>query len=372
MNSAQRSVIFAGVVLYFGMSVRADDWPMWRCNAQRTAASSEQLPADLQLLWSRDYGVRQQAWDDPLNNDLMTYDRIFEPIVMDGRMFIGFNDQDKLTALDAQTGAELWTFFTEGPIRVPPAAWNGRVYFCSDDGFLYCVDAADGSLNWKVRGGPGPQHAIGNQRLVSAWLARGGPVVRDGTVYFAASIWPFMGTFIYALDAETGAVHWINDSTGSQYIKQPHSAPSFAGVAPQGALVATEDLLLVPGGRSLPAAFDRHSGKLRYFEINAAGKGTGGSFVAADEGHYYVHTRQKGTRAFALKNGVKTAFTPNEPVLADGLVFAATGENDKGIVQAYGIDQKPLWQIAVDGSGDLIRAGDHLYAAGLEVISAIR
>ena len=106
-----------------------------------------------------------------------------------------------------------------------------------------------------------------------------------------------MGTFVYALDAETGAVTWVNDSTGSQYIKQPHSAPSFAGVAPQGALVATEDLLVVPGGRSVPAVFERHGGKLRYFEINAGGKGTGGSFVAADEKHFYVHTRQKGTRS---------------------------------------------------------------------------
>ena len=69
----------------------------------------------------------------------------------------------------------------------------------------------------------------------------------------------------------------VNDSTGSQYIKQPHSAPSFAGVAPQGALVATATELIVPGGRSVPAVFNRSDGELRYFEINAGGKGTGGS-----------------------------------------------------------------------------------------------
>ena len=170
-------------------STRADDWPMWRCDAQRTAASNETLPSGMRLLWSRDYGPRQQAWDDPLNNDLMTYDRIFEPIVMGGRLFVGFNDQDKLTALDAQTGEELWTFFTEGSVRVPPAGHDGKVYFCSDDGFLYCVDASTGTLQWKLRGGPSAQHAIGNQRIVSAWVARGGPVVREETVYFAASIW---------------------------------------------------------------------------------------------------------------------------------------------------------------------------------------
>ena len=315
MNAFFRRLIPIGIVLLTCVTVYADDWPMWRSDAQRSAASNETLPTDLRLLWTRDYGPRQQAWDDPLNHDLMTYDRIFEPIVMGGRLFIGFNDQDKLTALNAVTGEELWSFFTEGPVRVPPAGHNGRIYFCSDDGFLYCADAETGSLHWKLRGGPGPQHAIGNQQIVSAWVARGGPVVRDKTVYFAASIWPFMGTFIYAVDAESGAVQWVNDSTGSQYIKQPHSAPSFAGVAPQGALVATDELLLVPGGRSVPAAFDRVSGRFRYFKFNEGGKGTGGSFVAADAGYFYVHTRLKGTRAFGLKDGSTTAFMPDEPVL---------------------------------------------------------
>jgi len=33
-------------------------------------------------------------------------------------------------------------------------------------------------------------------------------VVADGQVYFAASIFAFMGTYVYALDAGTGAVVW--------------------------------------------------------------------------------------------------------------------------------------------------------------------
>ena len=373
MNTAHRKLVLTTATLLLTcVAAQADDWPMWRCDAQRTASSNETLPSGMKLLWSRDYGPRQQAWDDPLNNDLMTYDRIFEPIVTGGRLFVGFNDQDKLTALDAQTGEELWSFFTEGPVRVPPAAHNGKVYFCSDDGFLYCVDAATGKIHWKLRGGPSAQHAIGNQRIVSAWVARGGPVIRDETVYFAASIWPFMGTFIYAVDAESGTIQWVNDSTGSQYIKQPHGAPSFAGVAPQGIFVATEEMLLVPGGRSVPAAFDRHTGAFRYFKFNEGGKGTGGSFLAADDKHYYVHTRLSGTRAFDLKGGSKTAFTPNEPVLSNGQVYASVDEKIKTLVRAYGPDQKTLWELDVNATGDLIRCGQHLVAAGNDSITAVR
>ncbi len=350
----------------------SDDWPMWRSDAQRSAATTNKLADSLQPLWQREYSQRQPAWDDPLNLDLMTYDRIFEPIVLDGRMFVGFNDRDKLMALDANTGSELWSFITEAPVRLPPVGWQKRVYFCSDDGYLYCVNAEDGALLWKFSGAPNAQHVIGNRRLTSAWPARGGPVVRDGQVYFAASIWPFMGTFIYALDAETGKVEWLNDSTGAHYIKQPHSAPSFAGVAPQGALVATENELIVPGGRSVPAVFDRATGNLRYFELNAGGKGSGGSFVAAADDFFFVHTREKGTRSFNITTGLKTAFMPNEPVLADGIIYSAELVEERPMIRAYGTDEQLKWEIAADGRGDLILAGDKLIAAGSDCITAVR
>ncbi|MDP7018991.1 MAG: PQQ-binding-like beta-propeller repeat protein [Pirellulaceae bacterium] len=372
MNRRQLCLVFFITAAHVPATAISADWPMWRNDAQRSAASSEPLPRELTLLWSRTLGPRQQAWLDQLNVDLMTYDRVFEPIVMSGRLFVGFNDRDKLAAFDAKTGELLWSYYTGGPVRLPPAGWRDRVFFCSDDGYLYCVNAADGSLHWRFRGGPSGQLAIGNQRFVSAWPARGGPLVRDDKVYFAASIWPFMGTFIYALDAATGNVEWVNDRTGSQYIKQPHSAPSFAGVGPQGALVATDDLLLVPGGRSVPAAFNRTDGSLQYFNINAGGKGTGGSFVAADATHFYVHTRVDGTRAFRIADGVKTAFVPNQPVLADGLVYESVAEGEAQFVRANSEQHMPLWQIDADASGDLILAGDRLYAAGKRVVTTIQ
>lgn len=350
----------------------ADDWPMWRYDASRSAASPHELPSKMQLLWTRLGTPRVQAWDDPLNLDLMTYDRQFEPIVLDGRLFIGYSDRDKVVAVDASTGQQLWAFYTDAPVRLPPAGLSGRIYFTSDDGQLYCVDAETGDLHWKFNGAPGQRMVIGNHRLISAWPARGGVVVRDGKVYFASSIWPFMGVFIYSLDAETGAVEWVNDTAGSTYIKQPHSAPSFAGVAPQGTLVATEKYLVIPGGRSVPAVLDRKTGELKYFELNAGGKGTGGSFVIADEFNFFVHTRLNGVREFNLETGDKTAFMPNEPVLGDSLVYTCESAKDgTPIIRAYDNKRKVVWEVAADGSRDLIAAGKRLYAAGNEGVTAI-
>ena len=357
------AVLAVTAMTFGGPSLLAGDWPMWRYDAYRSAASPDELPADLQLAWTRQYAPREQVWDDPLNNDLMPYDKVFEPVIMGRRLFLGFNDRDKVVALDLTSGRQLWEFFTGGPVRLPPAAWGEYVFFTSDDGYLYCVRATDGVLVWKFRGGPSARTVIGNRRMISAWPARGGPVIRDGQVYFAASIWPFMGTFIYALDAESGSVVWVNDSTGSQYIKQPHGSPSFAGVAPQGALVATQDVLLVPGGRSVPAAFDRKTGRFKYFHIG--GKATGGSFVCADEQNFFVHTRVRGVRVCELEKGDISSHALNEPVLCDGGTISFDGNR----VQASTNSME--FSAEVDGSGDLIKAGQRVFAAGRGAITAL-
>jgi len=375
------TVVCSGAPCWVARSTAAaGDWPMWRYDAGRTAHAPHELPDRLTHAWTRIGTRRVPAWDDPLNLDLIPYDRLFEPVVLEGRMFVGHSDRDKLVALDAATGVELWSVHVGGPVRLPPAAGHGAVFFTSDDGSLTCVEAASGRIRWRFDGTPGPRRVIGNRRIVSAWPARGGPVLRDGRVYFAASIWPFMGVFIYALDAETGRVEWVNDASGSAYIKQPHSAPAFAGVAPQGPLVATADSLIVPGGRSVPAVFDRATGELRYFELNAGGKGTGGSFVAATDESFFVHTRGKGVLEFTLVDGTKTAFRPNEPVLgrtfggeATGFVYSAeTRDDHTPVVRCYGADRALAWEVEADGRGDLIRTGGKLFAAGPSGLSAVR
>ncbi len=378
-----------GLICVFLISTHAvgGDWPQWRYDGGRTAASPAELPQQLHLAWVNHYSPRTPVWDDPLNQDLMPYDSVFEPVVLGKTMFIGFNDSDKVVALDTETGKEKWSFYTNGPVRLPPVAALGKVFVVSDDGFLYCLDARSGTLVWKRRGGPSDRKVIGNKRLISTWPARGGPVVMDGTVYFAAGIWPFMGTFIYALDAETGKLQWLNDSTGSEYILQPHSSAAFAGVAPQGALVVAGDKLLVPGGRSVPACFDRRSGKSLYYHL-ARNKKTGGSFVCAKGNIFFNHFREQMTDLYLLSDGAGPVHRVGQhPVLTDKRIYVAgksdgfSGYHEGNTLAAINAEQvqanprawqrSQQWEIAVDASGDLIRAGSRLYAAGNSRITAV-
>lgn len=271
---------------------------MWGYDAARSWNSPMAIPETLHLQWTLELPTPQRAWPAQLDDaDKLEFDRSYSPIVHGELLFVASMNSDRLTAYRVADGTEVWRHYADGPVRLAPAAAEGKVYFVSDDGFLRCLDAASGELVWKFRAAPTDRLVLGNRRLVSMWAARGGPVIRDGIVYFAAGVWPFMGTFVHALDAESGAVVWQNTGDSTNWQPQPHGgAFSFAGIAPQGYLAATKDRLVVSGGRSPAALLDRSDGELLALDI--IGKLAGGYRVQADEEFYYVH----GSR-FRLEDG---------------------------------------------------------------------
>jgi outer membrane protein assembly factor BamB len=261
--------------------LRAADWPTYRADAARTGYSSDPLPDYLELRWvHRTRTGAAPAWP---NSSRITFDLASQPVLVGPLVIFGTSAEDKIVALDADSGTVRWTFFTGGPVRFAPAAWRDRIFVASDDGYLYAIRWADGALLWKHRGGPNERMCLGNERLISRWPARGGPVVMEGTVYYAAGIWPSDGVFLHALEARTGKVLWTNDRIGRLSMPQPHpGANANSGVSPQGYLVATESRLFVPTGRAVPAAFRRADGELEYYRLQQNGSIGGSRAMAAD------------------------------------------------------------------------------------------
>ncbi len=130
-----------------------------------------------------------------------------------------------------------------------------------------------------------------------------------------------MGVFIHALDARTGKAIWINDGDGSIYIKQPHQSDSFAGVAPQGPMTVVGDMLLVPGGRSVPACLDRKTGKLLHYLLADNSKKGGGSEVAGIGSVFF-----NGGSAFALASGKHLGSFVTKPVLTEDTIYGFTND----------------------------------------------
>ena len=302
------------------MVAGAADWPTYRGDARRGGYTPDRLPATLALRWT--YTPRhppQPAWSG--RDTRMPFDRAHHVAVADGRLFFGSSVDCKVYALDAPTGKELWTAFTGGPIRFAPAVWQGRVYVVSDDGFLSCFSATEGKRLWRIQGGPTGAQFLGNGRMISRWPARGGPAIVEGTVYWGAGIWPSEGIHLYATDAASGRTVWHNQSAGDIYMPQPHpGANAKSGVSIQGYLVVSGDTVLVPTGRAVPAAFDRHSGALSYFHLQAFGHAGGASVTATGSHHVipgYVFDTASGSHAVRLPlNPEAMAVTPSSVVCA--------------------------------------------------------
>ncbi len=269
-------MVLIGVLLLTSNVIAASDWPMWRQNPQRTAVSSESLPSELHVRWMRQEAPLQPAF----RNSRLQFDRGYEPIVYQGRLYFGSSRNDRVAALNAATGEDEWRFYTGGPVRFAPAASDGRLYVGSDDGHLYCLDAVSGMQLWRFRAAPSKRKILGNGRMISVWPVRGGPVVKNGRVYFAAGVWPMEGVFVYALEAETGDVIWLNDSAAFLYGQHPHDAKAFGGLSPQGYLLVNGDELIVPGGAAVPATFDLATGRLKQFELPKPGRLPGGWYAS--------------------------------------------------------------------------------------------
>lgn len=253
--------------------VRAEDWPQFRFDAGRTAASPQVLAESLQLRWVRTLALPSPAFP---NEVRLAYDASYEPVVLGKTMFVPSMVTDSLTALDTETGQQRWRYVTDGPVRFAPVAWNDRVFCVSDDGHLYCLSADSGALLWKFRGLPSnrrDRRVLGNGRLVSLWPARGGPVLADGVVYFAAGLWPTDGVYVHAVDAVTGKAVWTNNQCSQiPAANLDHGIGGMAGLTPQGYLAISGDRLIVPCGTQLPAFLSLQTGELQKYTMGWGGR----------------------------------------------------------------------------------------------------
>ena len=244
---------------------------MWSLAVVATACSLMSLAAAPSIVWTHTpLHAPAPAWPDPGKEwNRLAFDRAHRVTVAGDLVVFASSADHQVHALSMRTGEERWRFSAEGPVRFAPATAAGRLYVPSDDGRLYCLQAATGELLWTFRGAPRDQRLVGNGRVISRWPMRSSAIVRDGVVYCTAGMWSSDGVYVYALDATTGKVIWKNDSSAQVYQKMPHdSAESISGLSPQGYLLVAGDTLIVPTGRSTPVGFDIRTGERLYMRTN--------------------------------------------------------------------------------------------------------
>ncbi len=316
-----------------GVSASAADWPTYRYDNARTGCTTESLTGPLKLQWI--YTPAHQprpAWPPPAERlregfelrHRVIFDDAFQVAVVGRMVYFGSSSDNKVYALDAVTGDERWSFFTGGPVRLAPVVREGRVFVGSDDGFAYCLNANNGKLIWKVRGGPNDEKLLGSGKMISRWPVRTGILVDSDIAYFGAGIFPHENVYLYAVKADDGTVIWKNDSMSEQdaYRKE---------FTPQGYLLASSNRLFVPCGRALPVGFDRSTGREVFsrsygWRGEQAGGAIGGTYALLADEQIYTGTQQHllalnqntGRVGFGWFPGRRLTVTGNMAYLATG------------------------------------------------------
>ena len=111
----------------------------------------------------------------------------FRPAVGEGKLFYG-TEPGELYALDAKSGKQVWKKKVKGAIIGSPAYAEGNIYIAATDGTIYSFRAKDGEPNWKFQTG-------------SAIIAS--PTVNSGILYVGSG-----DKYFYALDGLNGTLKW--------------------------------------------------------------------------------------------------------------------------------------------------------------------
>jgi len=311
----------------------ASDWPTYRHDIARTGCAGESLETPLALQWEyASMHVPATAWSAPatrpregvIMRDRVDFDDAFQVVASGGRLFFGSSIDDRVYALSADTGEEVWSFCTGGPIRLAPTIWQDHVFFGSDDGSVYCLNAKTGELQWKVRGGPADERLLGNGRMISRWPIRTGVLVDDGTAYFGAGIFPHEDVYLVAVRAEDGGIVWRNGTISE--------ADAYRNdLSPQGYLLATATRLFVPSGRALPVGFDRATGNLLFdrdygWRGEEAGGVVGGTYALLADNQIYTGTQEHMLALDQASGKAGFAWFPGHRLTVFGnMAYMATG-----------------------------------------------
>jgi len=217
-----------------------NDWSTYRGNNHRTSSTNADAPRTVENKWIVATGEANT---------------LTAPVATGELVFVGGED-GKVRAILTANGRLEWEYATSGPIKYPPTISNGRAYFGSGDGYAYCVEAATGRLLWRFRAAPVERHIMVYDHLTSTWPVASGVLIEDGVAYFAAGMVDHDGTYVYAVDAESGELKWQNNSSGHL------NAELRKGVSVQGNLSILGNQLLLAGGNQVsPAQFDTRSGE---------------------------------------------------------------------------------------------------------------
>ena len=192
-----------------GTGTGADSWSMFHADPSHSGTSSSTVPTTNQTLWG--YNTQTPAsWGSgpsPI---------VSSPAIVGGIVYFG-SDSGIVYAVNASTGLSIWNFTTGYLyVRSSPAVSNGVVYIGTDDSYIYALNASTGSKIWSYEA-----------NAYSSALT-----VVDGVVYVNANLayyGPGLNSYgILALNATTGTKIWVYQENSTIALQSVFTSPAVA------------------------------------------------------------------------------------------------------------------------------------------------
>ena len=319
------------------------------------------------VLGAKNVGSLQLKWSYDISGLSNGYGLASSPAIANGVVYFGLGDGN-VFAVDAETGARLWSYKTGAYVGSSPAVVNGIVYVGSFDGNLYALNATTGEKLWSFPAGSGQggrsSPAVVNgvvyydggitlyaldartgEKLWSFDDVSGSPAVANGVVYAGANT----NTF-FALDARTGSKIW-SFTVGPEGVRYP----PFSYIPP----AVADGVVYVPYSNEYLYALDASTGALMW---SYTAPGLTGSSPAVAKGLVYIGA--EAMYALNAKTGaVVWKFAPgiqivNAPAVANGIVYFGSRDTNFGYQEPnlYAVDASTgsrLWSVTAASSPTL-------------------
>jgi outer membrane protein assembly factor BamB len=213
-------------------------------------------------------------------------DSVSTPAVSGSMFYVGSFVDYSLFAFRTSDGQMVWKYTTGDYVNSSPVVNGDTVYVGSEDGYLYALDAATGTLRWKFNGGgTPPSDGMGAS-----------PIIVNGVVYTSC----YDGN-VFALEAASGNLIWNHSTTKLQSI---FASPTFSN-----------GVLYIPAGSGICALNAGNGEELWKFTvtypIQASPTVAGGVvYVGGNDGNLYALDAQTGTELWRYSSGGTIVATP--------------------------------------------------------------
>ncbi len=257
-------------------------------------------------------------------------------LAVEGNRVYVTNGFGELSALDAATGAIVWTHDFDAGAAAPPTVADGVVYAVTTNSVGWALSGDTGRVLWQVFGAVAPRSSTGAPSPVTA-----GPLV----------VFPFSSGQMVSAVAGTGAQAWAASVAGQRLGRASSVLTDLTGGP-----VFADNRIYAGSYAGRAAAFDATTGA----PVWRAEEGAAGPLWLAGGSVFFVTDRNQLLRLDAATGETiwardlpyftrerirrrKAVFVHHGPVLAGGRLLLAS---DDGVLRAFNpVDGSPLGRV---------------------------